>query len=202
MTVRDGVRLETGSTKILANSAGYKPQVAPDLPGNLGGWEAGACVDSHVQSSVEWFPFYWGDSRKDHGGRSAPGSGYYYNQFGYVPGTYFSGPHGQYSTGQFEAVRIKNKMRIFSPTHGFNRTYNDRRGTLLNGINNSEGYWWIVYILPELARHDIMDEYPRAKVVNYDKLFGGGGQDLLEQIALTKIIVGFKTFQDIPPGMR
>ena len=60
MTARDGVRLETGNTKILANSAGYKPQVAPDLPGNLGGWEAGACVDSHVQSSVEWFPFIGG----------------------------------------------------------------------------------------------------------------------------------------------
>lgn len=202
MTARDGVRLETGNTKILANSAGYKPQVAPDLPGNLGGWEAGACVDSHVQSSVEWFPFYWGDSRKGHGGNNAPGSGYYYNQFGYVPGTYFSGPHGQYSTGQFEAVRIKNKMRIFSPTHGFNRTMNDRRGTLLNGVNNSEGYWWIVYILPELARTDIMDEYPSIRRTDYNKLFGAGGQDLLEQIALTKIIVGFKTFQDIPPGMR
>ena len=104
-------------------------------------------------------------------------------------------------------VRIKNKMRIFSPTHGFNRTYNDRRGTLLNGLNNSEGYWWIVYILPELARTDIMVEYPGhgsggLALANYEKLIGGGGQNLLEQIALTKITIGFKTFQDIPPGMR
>ena len=90
-------------------------------------------------------------------------------------------------------------MRVFAPTHGRSRTNSDRRGVVTTAGNNSKGYEYVIYIVPELARHDI-EQYNSTyqKFGNYSSL----GQAGLEQIALGKIIVGYKTFQDIPPGMR
>jgi hypothetical protein len=193
MTVRDGIRLETGSTRTLANAGGYKPPTGA-------GWDAGAFVDSTVQSSVDWYPFYW---TNDMGSQYTTQWQYGLENLGYVKGTWLTTPHyGAYGTNM-EAIRIGNKMRVFAPTHGRSRTNSDRRGVVATAGNNSKGYEYVIYIVPELARHDI-EQYNAGtygswlKFGNYSSL----GQAGLEQIALGKIIVGYKTFQDIPPGMR
>ena len=189
MTVRDGIRLETGSTKTLANAGGYKPP-------NGANWDAGAFVDSTIQSSVDWYPFYW---TNDEGSQYTTQWTYGLEVTGYVKGTWLNTPHyGGYGTNM-EAIRIGNKMRVFAPTHGRSRTNSDRRGVVTTAGNNSKGYEYVIYIVPELARHDI-EQYNSTyqKFGNYSSL----GQAGLEQIALGKIIVGYKTFQDIPPGMR
>ena len=89
------------------------------------------------------------------------------------------------------------------------RTPSDRRGVVYTAGNNSKGYEYVIYIVPELARHDI-EQYNTGYTGGGPHGFGGRGSENysslgqagLEQIALTKIIVGYKTFQDIPPGMR
>ena len=197
MTVRDGIRLETGSTKTLANAGGYKPPTGT-------GWDAGAFIDSTVQSSVDWYPFYW---TNDKGIQYTTGWTYGLENLGYIKGTWLNTPHyGGYGTNM-EAIRIGNKMRVFAPTHGRSRTNSDRRGVIYTAGNNSKGYEYVIYIVPELARNDIQQYYQglvqQAGSRRYvNEGYSSLGQAGLEQIALAKIIVGYKTFQDIPPGMR
>ena len=206
MTARNGVRLETGLNKGKANQG----TLFAGKPGEV----SGHFVDTKIKSSVPWFPFYyaaWGIKTLQPTVTNS--IGWYLNSNGAVSSSACSTQPGTYlgiGDNAFEARRIGNSIRVYSPQSGTSFHWKQSRAmSEVRAGNNSKGYWYIIYILPEAARFDLgLDgsgaarQYPSRAHVRVKSEYYNYGEAFLEQISFVKIVVGFKTFQDIPVGMR
>ncbi|MAJ02988.1 MAG: hypothetical protein CMP37_03645 [Rickettsiales bacterium] len=219
MTVRDGVRLETGTDRLKANE-GTLFNIATGGDGRTG---VQGFAKVHIKSSRDWFPFYYATNGIKTLQPAIGANKVYGSPTQAQSSLWMLDESGARNTSRlphdtpFEVLRQGNTLKIFSPHGSINGTGKNWRkfdvthdaSANINYSNNKYGYWYIIYILPEAARFDL-------GLNDISIYYGSGGsayqgvspelynygQALLEENCFTKITVGFKTFQDIPVGMR
>lgn len=207
MTVRNGVRLETGADRQKGNEGTLFNLSTSGALGQVQGF-----VNVHIKSTTDWFPFYYATNgiqtlQPSTTAKDIYGRGGLSNSSIWRLDESGAQSDPVIRSTPFEVLRWGNTLKIFSPHGGISRG----RDTLTSAFNvsysnNKYGYWYIIYILPEVARLDLglndIDRYRSQPYQSVGSELHNYGQALFEENCFTKITVGFKTFQDIPVGMR